>query len=72
MKKNNQHTILKTDNLTVGYQSKKIKTIVASNINIAINKGELIGLVGGNGIGKSTLLKTLTKVITPLSGHVLR
>lgn len=71
MKENNQHTILKTDNLTVGYQSKKNQTIVASNINIALTKGELIGLVGGNGIGKSTLLKTLTKVITPLSGHVL-
>ena len=70
MPKNNQNTILKTNNLTIGYQSKKAQTTVASNINIALKKGELIGLVGGNGIGKSTLLKTLTKVQNPLQGQV--
>jgi len=67
----NEHTILKTDNLTIGYQTKKTKTIIASNITIALKKGELIGLVGGNGIGKSTLLKTLTKVHEPLHGAII-
>ena len=70
MKENNQHTILKTENLTIGYSSKKEDTIVASNITIALKKGELVGLVGGNGIGKSTLLKTLTKVQPPINGAV--
>ncbi|WP_281847161.1 ABC transporter ATP-binding protein [Olleya namhaensis] len=65
-----KHTILKTENLTIGYASKKEDTIVASNITIALNKGELVGLVGGNGIGKSTLLKTLTKVQSPINGAV--
>lgn len=66
----NQHIVLKTENLSVGYASKKQKTVVASNINLELHKGELIGLVGANGIGKSTLLRTLTNVQKPLDGNV--
>ncbi len=71
MKDSNRHIILETQNLTIGYSSKKEKTVVASNINIQLKKGELIGLVGANGIGKSTLLRTLTNVQKPLEGDVL-
>lgn len=68
MKETNQHIILKTENLSIGYKTKKEETTIATNINIALKKGELIGLVGGNGIGKSTLLRTLTQVQPKLSG----
>ena len=71
MNTKNQHIILKTDNLSIGYASKKAQTVIASNINIELKKGELIGLIGANGIGKSTLLRTLTKVQKPLKGDVL-
>lgn len=71
MEEKNQHTILKTENLSIGYSNKKAQTVVASNINIELHQGELIGLVGANGIGKSTLLRTLTKVQKPLNGNVL-
>ena len=71
MSSNNQHIVLKTSNLNIGYTSKKEETIVAENINIELHKGELIGLVGANGIGKSTLLRTLTKVQSPLAGDIL-
>ncbi|MCF6295293.1 MAG: ABC transporter ATP-binding protein [Flavobacteriaceae bacterium] len=71
MAKNKKHTILKTKNLSIGYSSKKTRTIVASNINIELQQGELIGLVGANGIGKSTLLRTLTKVQESLGGNVI-
>lgn len=67
----NQHIILKTKDLSIGYTSKKAKNIVASNINIELKKGSLVGLIGANGIGKSTLLRTLTNVQNPLSGQVL-
>ena len=40
------------------------------NINIEIEKGEHIGIIGTNGSGKSTLLKILTGVVTPTSGAV--
>ncbi len=71
MEEKNQHIILKTENLSIGYSSKKVQTIVTSNINIELHQGELIGLVGANGIGKSTLLKTLTKVQNPLKGQII-
>ncbi len=44
--------------------------MVASNLNFELKKGQLIGLVGANGIGKSTLLRTLIKVQPPLNGNV--
>jgi iron complex transport system ATP-binding protein len=70
MEDTQKHIILETENLSIGYKSKKDKTIVASNINIKLNSGELIGLVGANGIGKSTLLRTLSNVQSKLSGSL--
>ncbi len=71
MEQNKKHIILKTDNLSIGYTTKASKSIIASDINIALKKGELVGVIGANGIGKSTLLRTLTKVQNPLSGNIL-
>ena len=66
----NQHIILETHELSIGYQTKTSKALIASAINIALYQGELIGLVGANGIGKSTLLKTLTTIQPALSGQI--
>ncbi len=41
------------------------------NINIKIEKGETVGLVGVNGSGKSTLLKLMTKIIYPNKGSII-
>lgn len=71
MRVNESHIILKTEDLSIGYASKKAKTVVASNINIELKKGELVGLIGANGIGKSTLIRTMTKVQKALNGSVL-
>jgi len=66
----NKDFILSTSNLSIGYTTKKRRTIVAKNINLDINEGELIGLVGANGVGKSTLLRTLSNLQKPLSGSI--
>ncbi|WP_418602973.1 ABC transporter ATP-binding protein [Hwangdonia sp.] len=71
MSVNESHIILKTEDLSIGYASKKEKTIVSSNINIELNKGELVGLIGANGIGKSTLIRTITNVQKHLKGDIL-
>ncbi len=71
MLETSNHTVLKTENLSIGYTSKKGETIIASNININLYEGELVALVGANGIGKSTLLRTLSKVQKPLKSSVL-
>ena len=65
------NTLLSTSNLSIGYTAKGSKKIIAENINLSIKQGKLISLVGGNGIGKSTLLRTLTGIQKPLSGTVL-
>ncbi|MFY8066118.1 MAG: ABC transporter ATP-binding protein [Flavobacterium sp.] len=62
--------ILSTSNLSIGYQSKKEKNIIAENLNLTFEEGKLISLVGGNGIGKSTLLRTITGIQKPLAGTV--
>ncbi len=40
------------------------------NINLEINKGEIIGIVGVNGSGKSTLLKIIVGILRPNIGNV--
>jgi iron complex transport system ATP-binding protein len=65
------NNILNTKNLTIGYASKKEVLTITSDINISLTKGKLITLIGGNGIGKSTLLRTITAIQTPISGDVI-
>ncbi len=62
--------IINLNDLAIGYKSKASTKIVASGINTSIKKGELTALLGSNGIGKSTLLRTLTKNQKALSGRV--
>jgi len=46
------------------------KTIL-DDVNLTINKGKIVGLLGKNGMGKSTLIKILNDLLTPTSGEVL-
>jgi len=62
--------ILTTSNLNIGYKSKKGVTTIAENLNLNLEAGKLITLIGANGIGKSTLLRTITGIQKPLSGNV--
>lgn len=62
--------MIKLENLEIGYQTKRQTISVFKNLNATFNAGNLIGLIGDNGIGKSTLLKTLTGFLTPLNGAV--
>ncbi|MEO5777824.1 MAG: ABC transporter ATP-binding protein [Flavobacterium sp.] len=66
----NKTNILSTSDLSIGYQSKKGKNTIAENLNLNLAAGQLISIVGANGIGKSTLLRTLTGIQKPLSGTV--
>ena len=42
-----------------------------SNLNMEIEKGELVGLIGPNGAGKTTVFNLLTGVYVPTSGHII-
>ena len=61
---------IETKNLHIGYQQKKSVSTIQKNINVQLNKGEFVGILGKNGIGKSTLLRTLTGVQDAISGEV--
>ena len=56
--------------LTIGYAQKNNTKIVASGINATLHSGRLTCLIGANGIGKSTLLRTLSAFQPPLSGEI--
>ena len=62
--------ILQASKISIGYSNKKEKTIIASNIDLSLRKGKLIALIGANGIGKSTLLRTITGIQKTISGTV--
>lgn len=66
-----KNNILTTQNLSIGYTSKKETVTIAENLNINLQAGKLIALIGANGIGKSTLLRTITGIQKPLQGTVL-
>ncbi len=62
--------VLETRGLKVGYRSGRRVTEVLSNLDLRVYAGEFVCLLGPNGIGKSTLLKTFSGILSPLSGSV--
>ncbi|NPA52261.1 MAG: metal ABC transporter ATP-binding protein [Aquificae bacterium] len=58
--------ILKVENLTVKIGNK----IVLENINLSVNKGEIVAILGPNGGGKTTLIRTCLGFIKPYKGYV--
>ncbi len=63
--------ILSTQNLSVGYRKNEDIYPVIENLNVNLKAGSLVSLIGANGIGKSTLLRTLAGSQKPLKGKVL-
>jgi len=61
---------IQTENLVVGYTQKNQQKILATGLHLSAQKGQLIALVGQNGVGKSTLLRTLCQLQKPLAGKV--
>ena len=57
-------------NLEIGYRQKNSLKSLITNINLHLNPGELVGIMGTNGAGKSTFLKTVSKNIEPISGNI--
>ncbi|HEY4788272.1 MAG TPA: ABC transporter ATP-binding protein [Bacteroidales bacterium] len=63
--------IIKAHQLSVGYRNGKQITTVIRNLDVIVSQGELIGIIGQNGIGKSTLLRTLARLQDPLDGDII-
>ena len=66
-----ESNILALSDLSIGYKTKKKKTIVAQDLNVSAEQGSMICVLGRNGIGKSTLLRTIAKVQSKISGGIM-
>ncbi|NVY96697.1 ABC-F family ATP-binding cassette domain-containing protein [Lactobacillus sp. DCY120] len=58
--------ILEVNNLVIGYE----KPLLQKQLNFSLNTGEKVVISGFNGVGKSTLIKTILQLIPPLAGTV--
>ena len=61
------NTLLECKSLCKSFGEKK----VLDDINLSVEKGKILGLLGKNGTGKSTLIKLINDLLTPTSGEVL-
>lgn len=59
-------SLLQIDNLSIGYGEK----VLSNNISLSLSAGELVGLIGQNGVGKSTLIRTFSGLQAYLNGGI--
>ena len=63
----NTNTILEFKNVSLSYGNR----LILDNINFKINEGQIFGMLGPNGVGKSTIFNLITGLITPKYGKIL-
>ncbi|EGJ71406.1 Iron-chelate-transporting ATPase [Bacteroides coprosuis DSM 18011] len=71
MNTNFKKRTIELQNLSIGYCSKKNRKVIADEMNCAVYSGELTCLLGANGVGKSTLLRTLCAFQPKLGGNIM-
>ena len=57
---------LRLQDVSLGYRSR----LILKNVNLDIMPGEMLGIIGPNGSGKSTLIKSLSRLLQPISGRI--
>lgn len=62
--------VMQLSELAVGYRTKKEDKLLLKDLNLEIRQGEVVCLLGQNGVGKSTLLRTIAGIQPPLGGEI--
>ncbi len=63
-------SLISTRELSIGYLVKSGNKVLQRGINVSINNGEIISLVGQNGVGKTTFIKTISGLLPSIDGEV--
>ena len=61
-----KNSIIEFENVTLAYGNR----LILDNINFKINEGQIFGMLGPNGVGKSTIFNLITGLIKPKSGKI--
>ena len=62
----NINTIIEFNNVSLAYGNR----LILDNISFGINEGQIFGMLGPNGVGKSTIFNLITGLITPKYGKI--
>jgi len=62
----NINTVIEFDNISLAYGNR----LILDNINFKINEGQIFGMLGPNGVGKSTIFNLITGLVSPKSGKI--
>ena len=60
------NSIIEFENISLAYGNR----LILENINFKINEGQIYGMLGPNGVGKSTIFNLITGLISPRSGKI--
>ena len=60
------NSVIEFENISLAYGNR----LILDNINFRINQGEIFGMLGPNGVGKSTIFNLITGLISPKSGKI--
>ena len=62
----NKNSLIEFENISLSYGNR----LILDNINFKINESEIFGMLGPNGVGKSTIFNLITGLITPQTGKI--
>ena len=62
----NQNSIIEFENVSLSYGNR----LILDNLNFKINEGQIFGMLGPNGVGKSTIFNLITGLINPNNGKI--
>ncbi|MAE86876.1 MAG: ATP-binding protein [Flammeovirgaceae bacterium] len=63
--------VLEVKNLCIGYENKGQTKVIQKDINLSLERGQIISLMGQNGVGKTTFIKTISGLLDQLSGEIV-
>ena len=62
----NINSVIEFENISLAYGNR----LILDNINFKINEGQIFGMLGPNGVGKSTIFNLITGLVTPQNGKI--